>query len=62
VWNGGDVQCAHGCINPLMDTLKPYSNRSVHWPVMGELLHLVQWGGPGGLVPCRVSSSMYQML
>ena len=29
----------------------------VHWPLMGRLLHLVQWGG---LRPCQVRKSLYK--
>ena len=45
--------CLPSLINPLIATFKPqnsgpsYSNRPtvVHWPLMGGLLHLVQWRG-----------------
>jgi len=43
---------AESVINTLMGTLKPQSNgllysSTLHWPLMGGMLHLVQRGGPG---------------
>jgi len=52
--------------NPLdfKDNYSATSNNTkvVHWPLMGELLHLVQReGGLDGLLPRPVPSSLYEM-
>jgi len=58
-------------INALMGILKPHSNGplysntviSIHWPLMGGLLHLVQRGGDcmSGAAARPGPSSLYQM-